>query len=527
MVTTLTRDLIGMPAASLVQLIAAGELSSAEVVEAHIERIEAVNPALNAVVVKRFAEARAEAHAADQRRSRGEPLGPLHGVPVTVKEALDLAGTPSTAGLTARAHRRMPSDAPSVAALRAAGAIVLGKTNVAQLLLAFESDNPVYGKTSNPWNPGRTAGGSSGGEAAIIAAGGVPLGLGTDIAGSVRIPAAFSGIVGFKPTNGRVPDSGTLSVPLGQQAIPSQVGVLARTVGDVALGMNVLNGAGSEFVVPLAAINPEHDLVGLRVAVYTDDGTFTVAPAVRRAVQEAAELLRARGARVSSWAPPNVPEAFALWFGLTTADGARGLRRLVGRDPLVPSLRTLLQRMGTPRPLARLLDAALRASGQASSTMILRHVGHHDTDHYWRLVAAQQSYRERFRSALDEAPGGPFDLILAPGAALPALPHGAGGGPVGTLGAYTLLYNLLGYPAGVVPVTRVQPGEESERAGGRDLVEQAAREIERGSAGLPIGVQVVARPWQDHLALATMAAIEAQASRRATYPHLAELPLHG
>ncbi|MBC8074867.1 MAG: hypothetical protein H7Y32_02225, partial [Chloroflexales bacterium] len=199
-------------------------------------------------------------------------------------------------------------------------------------------------------------------------------------------------------------------------------------------------------------------------------------------------------------------------------------KRLVGGAALVPTMRTLIQRMSSPRPLVRAVAALLTATGQQSSTLLLRDVGHHDTDHYWRLVEAQLAYQERFRIALDSAPGGPFDLILCPAAALPALPHGAGGGPVGTLGAYTLLYNLLGYPAGVVPVTRVQPGEETERAANtRDDVERAARQVELGSAGLPIGVQVVARPWREHVALAAMLAIEAAASRTDTYPHLRQL----
>src|ERR1051325_10486293 len=180
-------------ATALAERIAKGELSAVEVVEAHIARIEQVNAQLNAVVVKRYDAARAEAKAADRRRAAGEPLGPLHGVPITVKECLDVVGTPSTFGFASRAKDLATADEIHVARLRNAGAIVLGKTNVAQLLLFFESDNPVYGPTNNPWNLERTPGGSSGGEAAIIAAGGSALGIGTDLGGSIRVPAALCG----------------------------------------------------------------------------------------------------------------------------------------------------------------------------------------------------------------------------------------------------------------------------------------------------------------------------------------------
>jgi fatty acid amide hydrolase len=206
-------------------MIARGDISSVEAVEAHIERIERVNPRLNAVVVKRYDAARTEAREADERRARGEALGPLHGVPLTIKESLDLVDTPSTFGLPLRANVLARQDDFYVARMRKAGAIILGKTNVAQLLYYIESDNPLYGRTNNPWNLERSPGGSSGGQAAIIAAGGSPMGLATDIGGSIRVPATFCGIAGLKPTAGRTPDAGRFSEPLGERAIVSQVGV--------------------------------------------------------------------------------------------------------------------------------------------------------------------------------------------------------------------------------------------------------------------------------------------------------------
>jgi fatty acid amide hydrolase len=405
-----------------------------------------------------------------------------------------------------------------VARLRAAGAIVLAKTNVAQALFFYEADNPVHGRTRNPWNLERTPGGSSGGEAALIAAGASPLGLGTDLGGSVRIPAAFCGIAALKPTAGRCDDMGRFSAPLGQRAIASQVGVLAREVEDVALGLEIVNGGARPPVPgqPLADFR-QVDVATLRVAYYTDDGTFAPAPAVVRAVRQAAEALRAAGARVSAWTPPDARHALDLVYGIYFADGMQLLKRRMGRGARMPQIGQLMAGLALPRPVLRVARAVLGATGQQEMAARLAAFGRKDTAHYWELVEAQLDYRERFARALDSAEGGPFDLVLCPPCALPALTHGATV-ELATVGAYACLYNLLGYPAGVVPVTRVRAGEEVGRAPSRDAVQRRALEVERGSAGLPVGVQLVARPWRDHLALAGMAAIERAVRGVAGYP---------
>jgi fatty acid amide hydrolase len=512
-------ELTALPAVEQARLAASGEVSARELVDAHIERIESVNPLLNAVVVKRYDAARAEADQADRRRARGEPLGPLHGVPVTIKECLDLAGTPSTFGLPSRANIIAAQDDVYVARMRAAGAIALGKTNVAQLLMYLESDNPLYGRSNNPWNLGRTCGGSSGGEAAIIAAGGSPLGMGTDIGGSLRCPAAFCGIASIKPTAGRTPDAGRFSVPFGQRAIVSQVGVLARTVADVELGLEVVNGGrnpASEPPMPLFD-TAEVDVSQLRVAWYVDDGMLPVSPAVRRAVQEAAAALGSAGARVTQWQPPALPEAFQLSMGLFSADRAAGMLRALGDNPRDAHLGPLLALGARSRPPLRLLHALLRLAGQHGLAAGMDAFGHGDAAHYWQLAESQIDYQARFKAALDQADGGPFDVIVCPASSLPAWTHGAGS-DLSLGGVYTILYNLLGYPAGVVPVTRVRGGEESDRAPSRDVVLRAAAKVEQGSAGLPVGVQVVARPWREHVVLAAMQEIERNAHMRSDFP---------
>jgi fatty acid amide hydrolase len=512
------RSLTSRSAVELAAMIARGDAPSAEVVEAHIERIEQVNPAVNAVVVKLYDQARAEAEEADRRRAKGGPLRALSGVPITIKDAIDVAGTPSTFGLPSRTQILAKRDDAYVARLRAEGAIVLGKTNIAQCLLYYESDNPVYGRTNNPWNLERTAGGSSGGEGAIIAAGGSPLGLGTDIGGSVRVPAAFCGIASLKPTSGRTPDPGRYSVPIGQRAVVSQVGVMARRVGDVALGLEIINGTNVEPPLPLGDYRSV-DVTQLRVAYYTDDGTFAVAPAVSRAVREAAAALKQQGAIVMEWTPPNVDEAVHLQFALCSADGGRGIRKALRRDEMDPRVRTMSTVARIPGPVRAAVIRMLTAVGQPTMGNFLKHFGHTHVAQYWDLVEAQMDYRRRFAEALDRDG---IDVMLCPPCALPAYRHGASN-DLGVAGGYAVLYNVLGYPAGVVPFSRVRKEEEVGRKPSGDRVERAALKVEQESVGLPVGVQVVARSWREHEALAVMQAIEQEAGLRPDYPK--ELPM--
>ncbi len=524
METGIQKKLTSFSAGELAGMIARGEVSAVEAVEASIEQIERVNPKLNAVVVKRYDAARAEAKQADERRAKGEPLGPLHGVPITIKECLDLEGTPSTFGLPSRAHILAERDDVYVTRTRQAGAIILGKTNDSQLLLFVESDNPVYGRTNNPWNLERSPGGSSGGQGAIIAAGGSPLGLGTDIGGSLRFPATFCGIASIKPTAGRTPDPGRYSVPIGQRAIVSQVGPLARRVADVALGLEIINGGRNPATEPPMPLGDPAavDVSKLRVAFYTEDGTFAVAPAVRRAVREAAEVLKQAGAQVTEWRPPDVGHAQDIFYGILSADKGRGMKAALRGNKRDPRIAALVLLAGRSRPTLGVIGGLARALGQDSLAGLARIFGYGATHHYWWLVEAQMDYQARFQAALDQDEGGPFDVILCPVCSLPAFTHGASR-DLSTAGAYTTLYNVLGYPAGVVPFTRVGADEQVGRGPSRDLAEKAALKVETGSAGLPVGVQVVARPWREHVALAVMSAIEASASTRPDYPGIASL----
>jgi fatty acid amide hydrolase len=296
-------ELIALSASEMARQVAAGTITSVELVDAHIRRIELVNPRLNAVVIPLFEQARREAAAADAARQAGQALGPLHGVPITIKECFHLAGTVATEGIGRFAHEVMTTDGPLVRRLRRAGAIVLAKTNLPQLMLMHETDNPIYGRTNNPWDVDRVPGGSSGGEAAIIAAGGSPLGLANDIGGSIRNPAHFCGICGLKPTTLRLTNAGTRDNLRGMEALRPQPGPLARHVDDLYLALQVLTTLEDDEldaqIAPVPLRNPgEVDVARLRIGMWTDDGVFPASPALRRAVQEAAGALREVGAHV-------------------------------------------------------------------------------------------------------------------------------------------------------------------------------------------------------------------------------------
>ncbi|HJS72705.1 MAG TPA: amidase, partial [Vicinamibacteria bacterium] len=261
--------------AGLASAIRSRTISSEEVVRSCLDRIEAVNGKLNAVVQLDADEALARAREADQAIARGESKGPLHGVPMTIKDSLDTEGVVSTGGTRGRASFVPKEDATVVKRVKDAGAILLGKTNTPELTLSFETTNLVYGRTSNPYDLERTSGGSSGGAAAIVAAGGAPFDIGSDYGGSIRLPCHFCGVAGIKPTMGRVPRTGHIYPFGGLLDSAQQIGPIARSVDDIALLLPILSGPDGidPAIVPMPLSSPSTvALSGLKVAFHTDNG---------------------------------------------------------------------------------------------------------------------------------------------------------------------------------------------------------------------------------------------------------------
>ena len=321
-------ELTAVPAITLVRLIMERAVSAVEVVETYLRRIDAVGATVNAVVQVDGERALAAARAADARLASGAPDGLLHGVPFTAKDNLEAAGLPMAIGVPERRAVVPGRDATAVARLRAAGGILIGKTNCPPFGGGIETDNEVYGRTSNPYDPARTAGGSSGGEAAAVAAGCSALGVGTDSGASVRLPAHFCGLAALKPTAGLVPVTGALDDEgqLGALADPrTQVGPLARSVADVALALRLLAGPDGRdgSAVPLTPGDPGAvALPGLRVAVWCNDGAPAVTAATAAAVEDAAAALGEAGARVAE--APIPPGGHALTLDVWRSyDGER------------------------------------------------------------------------------------------------------------------------------------------------------------------------------------------------------------
>lgn len=475
-----------------------------------LAKLDQLNPGLNALVADDRHRALATARQLDRQAATGQALPPLAGLIVSVKEVLDLAGHASTWGLPTRRQYRASADAAPVNRLREAGALVIGKGNIAQMLLFHESDNPLFGRVNHPHDTSRSPGGSSGGEAALIASGITRLGLGTDIGGSTRLPASWCGICALMPTAGWLEEVDQTGAPAGQDLITDELGLMAATVDELASGLDVLSPPTSRSGQPLPLLRgwKNSPLAGHRVGYYVDDGLLQACPAAQRAVRQAAEQLARAGMQLVAWTPPELPLAEALFNRYFCCDGGAWLRNALAGNPLDRRVQQIQWLSGLKRWQTATLAPLLGLLGQSSLKRQLRPLGEHGPTAYQRCKTDILAYRQRFAPAM-ERDG--IDLILGPATALPAYHHGASL-DLGTGGSYSLLFNLLGYPAGVVPAASVTPEETRVSYRGPDLVKRAWLRTVRGSAGLPIGVQLAARPWQEPVLLAAMRHLERSAS---------------
>ncbi len=455
-------DLTNKSASELVTLIRARALSPVEVVEAHLRRIEEANPSLNAIVT--IADDAIEvARAREADLVSGRAVGALHGLPLTIKDTIDTAGIRTTSGSRLLAQHIPQKDAAVVAKLKAAGAIILGKTNVPEMAVPYECDNPVFGKTSNPHDVRRTSGGSSGGEAAAIAARMSPAGVGSDLSGSIRVPAHFCGIAGLKPTTGRVPMDGHTPAAEGVVSLGACIGPMARHVEDLELLF-------SSMAEPTdSEIDQAPDFLrGVRVAWYATDGVTPVSKEVRGVVEAAAQVLGHAGLQLIEATPPGISKGSQLWIDLFSAAANREIATLYGgrEDEAGPNVARLLR---------GLEDAPTELNGKIETAERLA-----DT------VLERQRLREELLRWMKETP-----LLLAPVGATAAFEHGAervdvDGKLISVFRAfgYSQIFNVFGLPSVTVPAGRT-------------------------ANGLPIGVQVVGRPFEERTVLAAAAIIEA------------------
>ena len=452
--TAPANEIVFKSATEMAALVRAKKISAEELVRAHLDRIQQVNPALNAVCQVDQKRALDAARAADAAIARGDALGPLHGVPMTVKDSFDTKDLISTGGTTGRAKHVPSADATAVARLRAAGAIILGKTNTPELTISYETDNLIYGRTNNPYDLSRTCGGSSGGAAAILAVGGAALELGSDTAGSIRIPAHFCGVAGLKPTFGRVSRAGHIIPPGGVVGRQTHVGPMARSVADLALALSIIAGLDPEDPDVVPVIHADHTKVrtkGLHIAYFTELEKGTVTPEIRKAVADSVAALSADGIECIEARPDDFDAAEEIAGALNSGDGGEYYRQLLrryGTTNLHPATASFLQnvRGGV-------------ISGRKYSDVLMD----------W---AALRESALKFMMQ--------FDVLICPPCNSPAPRHGGAGSLDFTTAYY---FNYVGWPAAVV------------RAG-------------KSAEGMPIGVQVVGRPWREDNVLAVALQIE-------------------
>ncbi len=507
-----------LTASEMLGHLASGELTSVALIQALRARIQAHDPALRAFVMLRD-EALDEAHRADQARARGEARGALHGLPITIKDNVEVVGTASTLGLAARRHHRAAKDAVLVEALREQGAIVLGKTNVPQLLLAQETENATFGVTGNPWHLDRVPGGSSGGEAAAIAAGMSPLGVGTDIGGSIRIPAHFCGVYGLKPTLDRWSNRGSIGAILGQEVVRSQIGVLARSQRDLSLAWRSVDpramARSDPRVPPLRAGDPiDVDLSGLTIGYVDDDPFLAPVPSIQRAIRRACDVLSAAGAAVVPHRPVSSDDLVYLWLAALGADGLRTMDAALDGEEAIPQLKPARALNQLP-PLARRAAATVAEQlGERRVARLLTSVGEKGVDELWRLTQRRTELRNE---EFDRWARGRLDALICPPHVVPALPHRDSGDFILSLGS-TFRWSLLDFPAGVAPITRVERDDLGRYRAGTERIDKKVAAIDAASIGLPVGVQVVGRPYREDVVLAVMGALETGVGGDAGYP---------
>ena len=469
-----------LSATKLAHLIATGSVSAVDVAEAYLARIEEVNPKLNAIVQIKPKQVLAEAERADKERRRGVPLGTLHGVPFTMKDQLLTKGMITTNGCPELKDFVPEEDATVVRRLKEAGGILLGKTNVPEMCHHAITDNVVYGQTNNPYNTDHTPSGSSGGEAAIVAAGGSPVGIGTDIGGSIREPSHACGITGIKPTSRRVPETGMLGTFPPSVSHWNGVGPMARRVEDLELILDIISGPDGKdhHVPPVAPAN-----VGavsskeLRVAFFVDDGYSKPTDITQETVKLAADAISGEGVKVKQDRPDNFAEAQDLWLDLLIPSWAIGARYYQQEYARLANTEVSEKRLFMTEFNIRWLDH-LYATGKYSPR---RHL---------QLEVALEKYAARMLAFMNN-----YDVLVCPVGNKPAGPH-PDPQEINDIaydtvwdfvkqeaGAFCMAFNVTGWPA-----VAVRGGTAPD--------------------GMPIGVQVVAKPWREDQAIAVAAIIE-------------------
>ncbi|XP_031825047.1 fatty-acid amide hydrolase 1 isoform X1 [Sarcophilus harrisii] len=499
---------LGLPLAQLVQKLQNQELSPEAVLCSYLGKAWAVTKEINCVTSYLGGCKAQLAEVAQQPK----PAGLLYGVPISLKECFQYKDQDSTLGLCRNIGFPATEDCVVVQVLKKQGAIPFVHTNVPQSMFSYDCSNPIFGRTLNPLNNAKSPGGSSGGEGALIASRGSILGLGTDIGGSIRFPSAFCGICGLKPTSGRISKRGLKECVSGQLGVLTSVGPLARDVDSLALCLRALLSEDMFLLDPMVPPVPFRESIydssePLRIGYYETDLYTMPSPSMKRAVLEVKELLEAAGHTLIPFLPANIGNAVENLMAseLFTDGGKAYLENFKGdvTDPCLGDL-TLILRM--PNWLKDLLSMILRPLVPRLSTF-LRNLKSRSAGELWNIHHEIEKYREKVITQWKEKD---LDVLLTPMLS-PALTINYPGKATGAV-SYTMLYNCLDFPAGVVPVSKVTSEDEEELQKFKgylgDMWDQKLYKGLKNSVGMPVAVQCVALPWQDELCLRFMREVE-------------------
>ncbi|KAH7335128.1 amidase signature domain-containing protein [Rhizoctonia solani] len=537
----LRSEIISSSIYQIVTGIFKGKWTATQTVAAFIEQAIKAHEATNCLTEILFDSAFKTAKELDYYFAQtGELRGPFHGVPITFKDQYEIEGVDTTIGFTHWIDQHAKQDAELVAQARSLGAIIIAKTNVPQTMMSFECENPLWGRTTNPYNKNNTSGGSSGGEAAVLRFSGSALGMGSDIGGSLRIPTSYCGIYSLKPTDMRFSGRGALGCVPGFMGITTVYGPMARSVEDVKYVCQKFFGL--QATLPAATLPPvgfrdlDFSKEPLNIGYFKSDRFVRASPACQRAVQESVEALRRKGYKVEEINPPDMAELLKLFVEISAADGYKTMLSHLESDKQEPALFLVTLGPRLPAFVRAISDILVRLF--VNDTTFKRLFGAsrpRSVTDLWASSAARLEANSALQNHL-WAQTLNLDALICPVQALPAIPHGATK-TLTPLAASTLGWNVVECPVGVVPVTRVDPKKDAlpadwwentagpvmrpdgayavkkeqvepssllERAvygSGRRLLQPLDDPVPvydaKLMAGLPVGVQIVGKPWED------------------------------
>ena len=520
----LQEEILNADVTKLKTMLESNKVTSVQLLTFYYDRCLKFNPEFNFLTTENIQEALKLAQQCDEDRKKNSPRtkGLLFGIPVSIKESFGQKGHPRTGGCCALIDDIPTQDSVLVSLVKAEGAIPFVRTNLPQVLYTCVSTNRIYGETTNPWDKTRSSGGSSGGEGSIVAARASPLGFGSDIGGSIRIPSAYCGVYGFKPTGGRTSLAGhAMFGPTGrgQINILATSGPIGRSVNDLELASQCLitekmqsgDPLMSDFTLPCAPW--KHDQTFHKEGAKLTFGYFETIDFIRaskparRAVRKTVQKLKAAGHNVVQLDMSFATEAILNHIRLISSDDFKLAYDMTKPEKLIDEY-TSIALMGTlPTGVKKVIASILTLLGQSILAGSAKSLGRCHVKEYLTASSNQQDIQKLFIKQFQDLK---LDAVISPGFAIPAMKTKSAD-MIATTACYTFLYNFLGVPAGSLPVTRVQAGEDiyDEKVGNtQQIYEKEIAKDMKGSVGMPMNVQVVTLPWQDEKCIAAMRVVE-------------------